>query len=573
MRWRLKAFLVLFIGAIVVPFFFPSVSYAVDYSITGVQIDAYLQENGDVAVTEKHTYAFDGKFNGITREIVPKNGTKIMKLKATENGKSLRVEKEEDLYKIHRKGKDETITVEIAYTIKNGVDVYADVAEFYWPFFDDRNESSYDKMNIIIHPPKETKDVIAFGYDTAFDKEEMLADGSVLFQLGEVPSGENGDIRVAYNAALFPGATITADKMMKEEILGAKKKLYEQAVADMKMREKLSKIALFIIPIFSALLLITIIQMIIRERMKKLGVEQAIQQAFFIPDEKLSLPATILFIKGTSYQPGEAMSAALLDLVRRGYVVKMEDNRFQLVKRSGGLLKHEQVLVDFLFNEIGTGDEFTFDNLRTYMMKKKNHEKFQTQTLKWQQAIRQEIKGKKLYDQNAGTRLFLLIAGLLLFPFLFLFPIYDLFGWFTAALILAVTYFVLAASYITKSWDGWMIVKEWRFLEKGLPKLSLKEWEDLTNDEQMRGFIYGIGMKDEGIIEKNKEFVQSFKHPLEHVHNHGDALNIQTMLLIGPYASTHFHSAYKTSQSTTSSSSSSSTGGGVGGGGGGSGAF
>lgn len=36
--------------------------------------------------------------------------------------------------------------------------------------------------------------------------------------MGEVPYEENGDIRVAYNASLFPAANITADKAMKDRI-------------------------------------------------------------------------------------------------------------------------------------------------------------------------------------------------------------------------------------------------------------------------------------------------------------------------------------------------------------------
>lgn len=105
-------------------FLFPGTGFAVDFSITKVDIEAFLQENGQVNVTESHTYSFDGEFNGITREIVPKEGARISQLKATENGKSLKVEKEEDLYKIYRKGEDESITIVISYTIEDGVDVY-----------------------------------------------------------------------------------------------------------------------------------------------------------------------------------------------------------------------------------------------------------------------------------------------------------------------------------------------------------------------------------------------------------------------------------------------------------------
>src|SRR3954453_16210096 len=94
-------------------FLFPSQSLAVDYSITDVQMDAYLQEDGNVQVKETHTYSFIGEFNGITREIIPKKGTSINGFKATESGNDLRIEKKNHLYRIHRKGTDETITIQL----------------------------------------------------------------------------------------------------------------------------------------------------------------------------------------------------------------------------------------------------------------------------------------------------------------------------------------------------------------------------------------------------------------------------------------------------------------------------
>ena len=48
---------------------FPNQAFAVDYTITEVKIDAYLQENGDVHVQETFTYKFEGNFNGITRDM------------------------------------------------------------------------------------------------------------------------------------------------------------------------------------------------------------------------------------------------------------------------------------------------------------------------------------------------------------------------------------------------------------------------------------------------------------------------------------------------------------------------
>jgi uncharacterized membrane protein len=107
-----------------------------------------------------------------------------------------------------------------------------------------------------------------------------------------------------------------------------------------------------------------------------------------------------------------------------------------------------------------------------------------------------------------------------------------------------------------------------------LQGLSQSEWEDLTTDEQMRTYIYGIGINDKNLIEKNKELIQSFKQPYNNHDYDGNssAMSLHTMLLIGPMASSNFQTALTTTEPPTTSSSSSS-GGGTGGGGGGSGAF
>lgn len=565
-----KIFPTLFISLLTVLFLFPITSWAADFTITQVKIDAFLQENGNVKVQETLTYSFDGNFNGITREIIPKKGTSISKLKASENGKSLKVEKEDDLYKIYRKGEDELITVDLAYTIKNGVDKYADVAEFYWPFFDERNESPYENMTIIVHPPSSTSNVIAYGKDEAFDSEMIQSDGSVIFQLGEVPEGENGDIRVAYDAALFPSATIAADKNMKNSILQDRQDLYDKAAARAEMRETLDGVSFVVVMVFTGILLLFGIVAYMRAKAREIEVERRIGQSSFIPKEELSLPATLFFIKGAL--PADVMAAALLDLVRKGYVSKLKDDRFQFVS-SAGALEHEELLLEFLFDEIGSGGKFSFADLKAYTKRKSNHEKYHAKMTEWQYAIQQEVKEHSLFEKNGKLRWLFAIISILLLGFGIYDLVYELFGWFFACFGLFIIYLVLALVYRPKTTEGLQIENGWTQMMDRLENLSTKEWEDLSTDEQMRGYIFGIGMNDKKVIARNKELVQSFQRPAHHTND--DWFVFNSLFLIGPLASTHFQSAHRTTESTinTTSSSTTSGGGGVGGGGGGSGAF
>src|SRR5699024_2197985 len=172
-------------------FILPIKTFAVDYTIDEMDIDVELKEDGDVFVTENQTYTFESEFNGITRVLIRKEGTDIVNVEERENNEELKIEQDdtenkmntfesefngitrvlirkegtdivnveerennEDLkieqddteYKIHRKGKNETVTIELSYLIEDGLTIYSDVAEFAWPFFDTNNESDYEQF-------------------------------------------------------------------------------------------------------------------------------------------------------------------------------------------------------------------------------------------------------------------------------------------------------------------------------------------------------------------------------------------------------------------------------------------
>lgn len=568
---------------------FPGTALAVDYSITEVNIDAYLQPDGRVEVQETHTYEFDGKFNGITRELVPKKGSKIIHLTASESGRNLEVEQKRSLYKIHRQGRDEQITVVLTYMIENGVEVYTDVAQFYWPFFDRRNESDYEQMTITVHPPANTSDVIAFGYDEAFQTEEIIAGGAVRFHLGKVPSERNGDIRVAYDAALFPAAELTAERNMMDEILKAEQKLYDKAAARVQMRENLAKTAAVIVPIFTFILLFVFARIIIKGRMRRLDVERQAQRTFFTPKEALSIPATIYFTKGIL--PTEAMAAALLDLMRKGLISKVDEDRYVRTDPKLDLHQHEHTFLNFLFNEVGSGTEFRFKDLEAYTKNKKNHEKFQTHVAEWRQKVIEEVKQKPLYEKISNLRGLLILASVILLPFVILFPVYELYGWFVAALLLFSGFVTIAAVYRPKTAEGLTILHEWRLLKERLPKITAKQWEALTSDDQMRTYIYGLGSNDQTLLQMNKKLIRTFQPPhsakdssladrsaanqtgLETGAQSPDYVaNVNMLYMIGALAAANFRTADQTTAATTTSTTGLG-GGGVGGGGGGSGAF
>ncbi|WP_226668153.1 DUF2207 domain-containing protein [Metabacillus litoralis] len=551
--------------------FFPYKSYAVEYNINNVSINAYLQENGNVQVYETHTYEFEGEFNGITRQLIPKKSANISQFSANENNKSLKVNKEGSVYKIYRKGADEKITITLQYMIENGVEIYQDAAQFYWPFFDDRNESSYENLIITIHPPAQTDtEVIALGYDEAFQTESIQQDDSVIFHFGYVPSESNGDIRVAYDPKLFSNAPIVSEIKIKQEILNEKQALLDQAKAKEETKITLNTISIIGLPIFATVLFLLMFNGWFKARSTSIEIKRESITFSNIPKLRMSLIATIYYTN-QKHLPPQAMAAALLDLVRKGYVKQTSNSYFQLIHRKGAL-PHEQILIQWLFDKIGYNQQFSFEDLRSYTKNEKNHTKYISFQTKWKQAVKDEISEQSFYQNKTVFRLLVGFSSLLLLPFLFFFPIYDSIGSFFTALLLFIVTITFAIAYHPKTLEGVKLSYEWENFKEKYKTTNLSEWEKWPEEDQVIAYIYGLGINDKKIRKKNEDLVMAFKSHKSNSkdHHHHDS---SAIFFLGPHASSSFYSADQSAGSTTHNSSSTSSGGGTGGGGGGSGAF
>jgi uncharacterized membrane protein len=406
----------------------------------------------------------------------------------------LKTKKEGNTYKVYRSGSDETISVDLHYSIKNGVSVYSDAAEFYWPFFDNRNESTYENLTVTVRPPEKTSDLIAFGYDEAFDREAAQPDGSVTFTFGEVPDGTNGEIRVAYDNELFRHAS---NEPMKEKILAAKQREIDQAAANARMKEQLSNIGAILIPAFGLVILAVLLYSLKRSRDKRLAIEREFLLSNKIPEESMSMPATISYTDGTLLS-SDTVGAGLLDLLHKGYVENISDDQFRIIIRKGAL-RHEEILMEWLFDKIGKNGTFRLEDLARYTKQKKNHDKYLADQTKWHQAVKNEVKEQNFYELKTKYRLTVGLSSLIVLPFLILFPFYGLYGWFI--LSLAIFFFLIgyAIFYRPKSTKGLATSYQWNHFKQSFPHLSENEWSTWTEDDRLRSFIYGMGTKDNSL--------------------------------------------------------------------------
>ncbi|SFF86321.1 Uncharacterized membrane protein [Halobacillus alkaliphilus] len=459
----------------------PLQALAVEYSITKTTIDVELQKNGDVKVGEKHTYAFDGEFNGITRTLYAKEGTKITNVQAYEKKQNLKVEGEDQTYKIYRSGKDETITVTLTYLIEDGVEVYADRAQFYWSFFDETNESAYESFSVSIHPPSKTEDVLALGYHTAYGTEQIEDGGVVQFDLGYVSSGENMEVRAAYPSSLFSAGPVSNEDI-SGTIQSEKESMAAEAAAEENRQNTLKQIAPYALALFIAAGIVMAGYAVSRYRSNQREVDRQLNSLSFVPEEEMSLPATLYFQNHRNLTI-RSLTASILELVRKGYVKQKSDQEFQVIHRNTDY-EHETILLSWLFDEVGGNGTFHFEDIHEYTADKSNHEQYQKDFNLWKRTVKKEIDAQDLYESMNKWRGFTGLAGTLAI----LFGIYQLAAWMFVFIVLGVLFLVLAFAYRPQTVKGKKIHLQWKRLMH-----TDKDPGALTDDEQLRVFLYEIG--------------------------------------------------------------------------------
>ena len=184
-------------------------------------------------------------------------------------------------------------------------------------------------MQIEVYPPSAAKDVLFLGYDTAYEKGVIDADGAVAFMMGNVPSGKKGDIRVVYEPELFPDVTAQKGKD-RDELVAEETRLADKEAAYIVGRANTTNYGPWVLARFGVFLLCLIGWTTASSLRRKREAQGLVEKnGFSVPTEILSIPATIHYTTGEGFS-AEATSAALLDLVRKGYVKQVSVENLNL---------------------------------------------------------------------------------------------------------------------------------------------------------------------------------------------------------------------------------------------------
>ncbi|MGG1657970.1 DUF2207 family protein [Brevibacillus sp. NRS-1366] len=401
------------------------------FEISDVEIHARIDAKGDMQVTERDTYRFNGAFNGVLVQLDSSGSDGIEGFQAFEvtpeqeiplsfdkSGEGTQIQ-----YKVYNQINEETKMFKFTYEWKNVVQVYKDTAELYWKFFDRTNPSTLGTVRIRIDLPGGVKkdEILAFGHGPLAGTVEIVGDGAVMYRVSPLQAKQMLEARVLFPQSYVPDSTniknfAVLDKIRQEELTWAEQADNERA-ADQPQPWSSFDYAIALLAANVALIVILYFRY-----GKEPNPDWSGNYYRELPADVT--PAVVSYLMDGKVHPHDLM-ATLIDLVRKQYVdlqvVKKDGGLFQKDKtdylfklinnQTDGLRAHEADLISWFFHQIGQSNEVSLADIRHYTQKKANAELFTQRLTKWKAMVVKEAGQKGYFDPSkVGPRIAVIAA-------------------------------------------------------------------------------------------------------------------------------------------------------------------
>ncbi|NLV15756.1 MAG: DUF2207 domain-containing protein [Syntrophomonadaceae bacterium] len=440
---------------LILAFMVPTASADRSLTMEQIIIDAQVQPDASMLVTESITVDFSGQWNGFFVKI-PQGDTPIADVQVSENGQPLtfnpgteygppgtfliKYEGSDILIDWSIDAYDQVRTFDLSYRVVNAVKIYPDAAELYRKFIGEANGNkiSYVQVNLTLPPGaeqfKQGEDIRIWGHGPLNGEVEFSGPNGVVLQVKNLPSYTFMEGRVLMPVSLFTGApaetfdsTPALARILAEEQGWADKANKERVMARVEMGAGAGIVAAALGVVF----------MLWRRYGRKHPTD-------FDGDYYRDLPA--------NYSPAELsvlwnfkamnandITATIMDLARRQFLFLEEDSvkvrkllgskevtTFRLSfmpapepaalrKPEEAILKpHEMELIKFLKNDIGGGKDYIYlTDIEEYA--KKYGEAFYDFWSGWTSSINTKCETYNFFDSNGSMTLFTVLGGAALF--------------------------------------------------------------------------------------------------------------------------------------------------------------
>lgn len=440
----------------------PVVTLAADYDIEHFYIDATLKDNGDMEVSE--LIVLDGIFNGYERDIIYQSSYTNYNASDIENlsvsAKHVNKVSFETFYeyfdtfsqvtyanngdmgkyilsslndgirlRMYYSTDNESTAFLIKYTLKDVGILHSDVVEYYWNFIGNGFEDDIKDLQIRVnYPSKMNKDDFSWWFHGPLTGNSDIVNvnsayTSVLASVKKVSAYEAVDFRTivpkdGFNELLFK-------KIDNEEVKTSIIEHEDEIVAKDLEKIKKNKTLFYTFEGLSVIYYVILIIVWIyvykkydKERTPKFNLEYNRE---FIDDYNVEV---IDYLMNSNITPN-AMSASIMNLIykkniKAEKILEEKDGyKFTLLNRDN-LNETENYLVDFLFDRVGTNNEFTTSKLKKYAKSTQTCDRFMSSYTKWKNKVIEDGKNQNFFDKlpgRFGYGFFMLLAAFLIYLF------------------------------------------------------------------------------------------------------------------------------------------------------------
>ena len=561
------------------------------YSIDQAFIELTVGNNGLLHVDEKYDYSFDGKFNGVYRDIPLKSGESIDNIKVSADGAyPVLQESDNNGYKhlkiylysdaAHTKGiRDCDVTVHISYDMSGVVTLFNDVGGLQYKLWGDEWDVGVGSISAIVNLPGDSGNTYYLN-PQEYNESSTLNGNTITAQTTSIPKGEFYELLVLMPLDDFNDATYA--KHVNQDGREMIMKNLEDSVNDRNFWNT-TNLALGLVSILSPIgAALTYLRY---GREPKVEYEGIYERDLPTNDPPEVINA-LIENKGSIGKPNiKGFEASIMNLIDRNVIKLFNEEDVETGTKDLLLtFNHEKL------NELSSSEKIVFNTLSHFatdnvlnlsrlngqLSSESNAKWFVGKIEHWEETVKDKIDVGKYFDDAGSTMIAVISFGGIILGMIILFL-----GFFTnlssglyariggiALIVISVAYFFIDEDIFGR-WtkEGRVFYLKWRNFKNFLEDNSLiEEYPPESIVVWKKYLIYGTAL---GVAE---EVYDAMKLQVPNISEYNDGVFMYHYY--GGYGL--MHSAFSTSEAAANPSSSGSGGfGGLGGGsgGGGGGAF
>ena len=414
------------------------VSFAASFRIEKLDIEANLQKDGSMVVSEAVTYDID-EINGVYFDIDAKGFGELQYIQVFEDdstggfkevdSSNYEVSVSDELYriKLYSKNHNNRRTFKFVYKLPEAITVYDDVAQFNRKMVGQEWQQGINyitaKVIIPVSASYDNSNILVFGHGPLTGEVDKEGN-TVIYKLNNYYPGDFLEAHILMEPEIFSeyNKSKIVHKDMKQKLLDMEAKLADEANAErdkaIRQQEMINKVFEkpgLIFGVLSSIwgALMYYIHVIFKRKNKvKNSVGKYLRE---LPDN--SSPALVGGFMTNSINDNEIL-ATIVDLVRRKVLTLENSDKNSIIILTGStenLSAQEKDIVDIYINDFGDGKSL---DLKSFGFFQKVPMSVARKFEKWRALIQSEMNRKNLTYQGLGCLGVLFFA---FFPMIFTF--------------------------------------------------------------------------------------------------------------------------------------------------------